>query len=143
MWELYRGIIHQYSKILLVQERRLIAKAQKGCIESEKEIILRHIGFLIFRIRRKLFPEFLNRYGEDLLAETIPVLYQKIKSYDLKYRDRNGNPKPVRFSSYIWKRVDGFIIDFINEEIQKEKLASKRELVSLSQNGVEDDGEMV
>jgi hypothetical protein len=62
-----------------------------------------------------------RRYGEDLLSESIPLLYRKIKTYDLHYRDAQGKPKPVKFVSYIWKRVDGFIIDSFKREYQREK----------------------
>ncbi len=53
----------------------------------------------------------------DADVATVPfVLYDKIKAYDLRYKDKYGNSKPVRFSSYIWKRVDGFIIDYLKKE---------------------------
>ena len=56
------------------------------------------------------------------------ILYDKIKTYDLRYKDKYGNPKPVRFSSYIWKRIDGFIIDYIKNELEKERMAINVEL---------------
>jgi hypothetical protein len=43
-------------------------------------------------------------------AASDPVLYAKVGTYNLKYRDRKGKPKPVRFGSYIWKRIDGLAI---------------------------------
>jgi hypothetical protein len=49
---------------------------------------------------------------EDLLEETILITYKKIESYNLDYRDKQGNPHPVKFVSYIWKRIDGFIIEY-------------------------------
>jgi len=103
----------------LLEERRLIALAQKGSQKSTEEIVLRHIGFVIFRIHKRAFPEFLRRFGEDLLSDSIPILHQKIKTYNLKYRDKNGNPKPVKFASYIWKRIDGFILDFLKKETMR------------------------
>lgn len=42
----------------------------------------------------------------------------KIDSYDLEYRDPSGRPKPVRFVSYIWKRVDGHIIDSLKVQLR-------------------------
>ena len=54
------------------------------------------------------FPELIQRFGEDLLEEAILIVYNKIENYDLGYCDKQGNPHPVRFISYIWKRVDGF-----------------------------------
>ena len=119
MWKLYRNIIQNYPKIPLSEERFLISKAQKGSKKSKDEIVLRHIGFLIFRIHRKVFPELLQRFGEDLLEEVIPVVYKKIESYDPYYRDKQGNLKPVKFVSYIWKRIDGFIIDYLKKEMKE------------------------
>jgi len=45
-----------------------------------------------------------------LLEETILIIYQKIESYNFDYRDKQGNPNPVKFVSYVWKRIDGFIV---------------------------------
>ena len=122
MWELYRSTISKYPKIPLLEERRLIELAQKGSKKSAEEIILRHIGFVIFRIHKRAFPEFLKRFGEDLLSNSIPVLHQKIKTYDLNYCDKHGNPKPVKFASYIWKRIDGLILDSLKKELREEGL---------------------
>ena len=103
MWKTYRHIIKSYPRISLEEERRLIQKAQKGSKKSKDELVLRHISFLIFRIHKVAFPEFIQRFGEDLLEEAILIVYNKIESYDLDYRDKHGNLKPVRFISYIWK----------------------------------------
>jgi DNA-directed RNA polymerase specialized sigma subunit len=118
MWKTYRHIIKRYPKISLAEERRLIQKAQKGSRRSKDELVLRHISFLIFRIHKAVFPEFIQRFGEDLLEETILIVYNKIESYDLDYCDKQGNLKPVRFISYIWKRIDGFIIDYVKKEMK-------------------------
>ena len=114
MWALYADIARRYERLTLAQERRLIAKAQGGAKESTDEIVLRHVGFVMFRLRTVVYPEVLVRLGDDLLADAILVLYDKVHTYDLRYRDRNGERKRVRFSSYIWKRIDGFIIDSLN-----------------------------
>jgi len=119
MWESYRNVIQDYPKVPLSEERRLISKAQKGSKKSKDEIVLRHIGFLIFRIHQRAFPELIKRFGEDLLEEIIAVVYKKIESYDPYYRDKQGNLKPVKFVSYIWKRIDGFIIDYLKNEMKK------------------------
>ncbi len=116
--------MQRYSRISLEEERRLIAQAQKGSQEKSEELVLRHVGFVILRIHKKVFPVYIRRFGEDLLSQSILVLYDKIKSYDLKYKDKQGNPKPVRFVSYIWKRIDGFIIDSLKKEIEREKRQS-------------------
>jgi len=125
MWKSYNYLIRRYPKISLDEERLLIRQAQNGSKECKDELILRHIGFLVFRINRKLFPENIKRYGEDILAEVILVAYKKIGTYDLKYCDKKGNPCPVKFVSYIWKRIDGFIIDSIKKELGLYKLHKK------------------
>jgi len=116
MYKAYSHIIRRYPKIPLSEERRLILKAQRGSRKSRDELVLRHIGFLIFRMHKVVFPELIRRFGEDLLAESILIVHKKIKTYDLGYRDKRGNPKPVKFASYIWKRIDGFIIDSLKKE---------------------------
>ncbi|MFH1338924.1 MAG: hypothetical protein ABIH40_03690 [Candidatus Omnitrophota bacterium] len=47
------------------------------------------------------------------------IIYAKIESYDLDYCDKKGNLHPVKFISYIWKRIDGFIIDFLKKELNE------------------------
>ena len=121
MWQAYRDIVRRYPKLSLSEERCLISKAQNGSKKSRGEIILRHIGFLIFRIHRIAFPAFICRFGEDLLDEAILIVYNKIKSYNLDYRDKQGNPNPVKSVSYIWKRIYGFIIDYLKREINEPK----------------------
>ena len=116
MWEAYREVVRQYPRLPLAAERRLIALAQRGVKASRDEIVLRHVGFVIWRLSKKVFRTHLQRHGEDMLSAAIPLLYQKVRTYNLKYRDRDGNRRPVRFSSYIWKRIDGFAIDFLKHE---------------------------
>jgi len=115
----YPGVIRRYPKLSLSEERHLILKAQKGSKKSKAELVLRHIGFLIYRIHKVAFPSLIQRFGEDLLEEAILITYQKIKSYDLDYRDEKGIPSPVKFSSYLWKRIDGFIIDSLKKELNE------------------------
>jgi DNA-directed RNA polymerase specialized sigma subunit len=111
----------KHPSLSLTEERRLIAKAKRGYKAETEELVLRHVGFIIFRIHKKAFPVYVARFGEDILAEAVFVLYDKIKTYNLRYRDKNGNFKPVRFSSYIWKRIDGFILDSLKKELAREK----------------------
>lgn len=117
MWKSYGDIIRRYPKITLSEERRLILEAQRGSKKSKDELVLRHVSFLIFRIHKVAFPDLIKRFGEDLLGEVILITYKKIDSYNLDYRDNKGNPKPVKFASYIWKRIDGFIIDSLKKEL--------------------------
>jgi DNA-directed RNA polymerase specialized sigma subunit len=122
MWKNYKHIVRLYPSISLSEERCLIYKAQNGSKNSKDELVLRHISFLIFRIYKVAFPEFIQRFGEDLLEEAILIVYNKIESYDLNYCDKQGNLHPVRFISYIWKRIDGFIIDYFRKEMKSRAL---------------------
>ena len=101
----------------MLEERQLIQKSQKGSKKSKDELILRHVSFLIYRIHKIVFPDLIQRFGDDLLSEAMLITYKKIDSYDLDYRDKLGNHKPVKFVSYIWKRIDGFIIDSLKNEL--------------------------
>ena len=105
----------------LKEERHLIAKAKKGYKAETQELILRYVGFILFRLHKKAFPAYVDRFGEDILSQAIIILYDKIKTYNLRYRDKNGNLKPVKFSSYIWKRIDGLILDSLREELARER----------------------
>jgi DNA-directed RNA polymerase specialized sigma subunit len=121
MWEAYRDIIRRYPRIVLSEERELISRAQNGSKKSKDELIFRNIGFLMFRIRSKVFSCHMRRFGEDLLEEAILITYNKIDGYDLDYHNKRGEPHPVRFVSYIWKRIDGFIIDYLKKEVGETK----------------------
>ena len=85
------------------------------------ELVLRHVGFINFRLHKRVFPAYVDRFGEDILSEAVFILYDKIRTYDLGYRDKNGDLKPVKFSSYIWKRIDGFILDSLKKELKRER----------------------
>ena len=121
MWGINYRRLPKRPPLSLTEERRLIAKAKRGHKAETDELVLRHVGFIIFRIHKKAFPAHIARFGEDILAEAVFILYDKIKTYNLRYRDKNGALKPVRFSSYIWKRIDGFILDFLKEEMSRER----------------------
>lgn len=122
MWEVYRKTLKAYPKLSLEDERRLISKAQKGSSKSTDEIVLRHLGFVISRLHKIAFPNYIKRFGEDFVSDATFILYEKIKTYNLRYKDKAGNPKPVKFISYIWKRIDGHILDFLKKQTKKDKL---------------------
>lgn len=111
-----------YPAISLEAERKLIRKAQTGCQKATEELVLRHIRFIIFRIYKKAFPSYIARFGKDIFSEAVFILYEKIQSYNLDYTDRLGELRPVRFKSYVWKRIDGFILDSLKAEIERERL---------------------
>ena len=121
MFETYRHLRHKYPKISLYQERHLIKQAQGRSKTKKNELVERHVWFVIFRINKIAFPAYCARFGEEILSQAIFILYEKIKTYDPKYKDKKGNPKPVRFSSYIWKRIDGFIIDYLKNELDRDQ----------------------
>ena len=87
MLKTYSSIIRKYPRISLEEERRLIRQAKK-CKEKANELVLRHISFLIFRISKRTFPTYIARYGEDILSQGIFMLYEKIKTYNLRYYDK-------------------------------------------------------
>ena len=121
MWGINYRRQPKRPSLSLTEERRLIAKAQRGYKAETEELVLRHVSFIIFRIHKKAFPSYVARFGEELFAQAVFILYDKIKTYNLRYRDKNGVFKPVRFSSYIWKRIDGFILDSLKEELARER----------------------
>ena len=94
MFENYRKSILKYQKLTLQEERHLIAQAKRHCKGKADELILRHIGFVIFRIHRIIFPIYQDRFSEDILSQIIFILYDKIQSYDLKYKGKEGNSNP-------------------------------------------------
>ncbi|MCB4756956.1 MAG: hypothetical protein LHV69_08030 [Elusimicrobia bacterium] len=121
MWGHYKNLARKYPQVSFSEERNLIARAKKGDKKSANQLVLRHIGFVIFRVYSKIVPHLLKRHGEDILSESVLILYKQIKNYDLNYCDGNGNLRPVKFVSYIWKRIDGFIIDSIKRELRRER----------------------
>ena len=121
MFKIYREFIPKFQKLSLQEERRLIRQAKQCSKDKTDELILRHISFVIFRIQKIAFPIYRDRFSEDILSQLVVILYEKIQSYNLRYRDKDGNFKPVRFSSYIWKRIDGFIIDYLKKELSRER----------------------
>jgi hypothetical protein len=58
MFETYRNVIPKYQKLSLQEERRLIRQAKRCSKEKADELVLRHIGFAIFRIRKITFPAY-------------------------------------------------------------------------------------
>ena len=121
MWRIPYRSLPKRPVLSLKEERHLIAKAKKGYRAETEELVLRYVGFIIFRLHKKAFPAYVARFGEEILSQAVIILYDKIKTYNLRYRDKNGDLKPVKFSSYIWKRIDGFILDSLKEELTRER----------------------
>ena len=141
MWKTYRDIIRKYPRISLREERRLIREAKRGGKAQAQELVLRHIGFVIFRIHKRAFPAYARRFGEDILSQAVVVLYERVHSYNLRYYDKSGNFKPVRFVSYIWKFIDGLILGSLRKEIHRERLQKQPNWERLESENVHlDDG---
>lgn len=121
MWKTYRHIIRKYPRISLQEERRLIREAKRGGKAQAQELVLRHIGFVIFRIHKRAFPAYARRFGEDILSQAIFLMHARVQTYSLRYYDEQGNFKPVRFVSYIWKFIDGLILASLRRELRHEK----------------------
>ncbi len=121
MWKTYRDTIRKFPRISLQEERRLIREAKRGGKAQAQELVLRHIGFVIFRIHKRAFPAYARRFGEDILSQSMLLLYERVQSYNLRYYDKAGNFKPVRFVSYIWKFIDGLILASLKKELLHER----------------------
>ncbi len=119
MWKAYSSL-RKYTKLSLKEERSLIRHAKKQKAQAD-ELVLRHVSFVTFRIYKRAFPKYVQRFGEDILSQAIPILDQKIKTYNLRYYDRDGNFKPVRFKSYLWKAIDGHILASLKKELEMER----------------------
>ena len=89
MWKAYQSIIHQYPRISLQEERRLIRQAKKGSKSAADELVLRYIGFIIVRIHKRAFPAYVKRFGEDLLSQAIPII--KVSSSPFDFHPIFGN----------------------------------------------------
>jgi len=113
--------IPKYPIISLCEERRLIAKVKRGSNKELEELVLRHLSFIIFRIHKKAFPAYIDRFGDDIFSGAVFILYEKVKTYNVRYKDKNSSFRAVRFLSYVWKRIDGFILDSLKKEIEREK----------------------
>ncbi len=120
MLEINYRSLPRYPALSLAEERCLLSQAQQGYKAATDELILRYVGFIDFRLHKRVFPAYVDRFGEDILSQAVFILYDKINTYDLCYRDKNGYLKPVKFSSYIWKRIDGFILDSLKKELKRE-----------------------
>ena len=91
----------------------MIRRARKGNVPARKKLLLHLIGFFIFRIETTLYPPVKREFGEDILQECILFAEKKIKSYNLRYRDKEGLFKKVYFRTYLWKGVTGLMLAHI------------------------------
>ena len=46
----------------------------RGQQKETEELLLRHVGFIIFRIHKKTFPAYVNRFGEDIFSQAVYLL---------------------------------------------------------------------
>ena len=118
LFKLHRKTSKKYS---LKEERKLIALAKKGNKAAKEEVLMSHISYFLFRINTVLYPKLAKRYGEDILQECLLFASEKIYTYNLRYKNKQGKRLNVYFRSYIWKGVTGIIIRSIDK---REKLFS-------------------
>jgi hypothetical protein len=77
----------KFQKLSLIEERRLIRRAKRGSQKDIEELVLRHVGFIAFRIYKKAFPVYIERFGEDILSEATFILYDlRLIIFDIEIR---------------------------------------------------------
>jgi hypothetical protein len=123
MFEQYKQIIRRYPKLTLQNERRLIRLAKRGDLSAQQTLLLHQIGFFVFRIRTVLNPAVVREYGEDILQECLLWTPKKIRSYNLRYKNRDGIFQPVLLRSYIWKGVMGVMFQYVRKNRKEITLA--------------------
>ena len=72
----YYQSLPAFPRLSLFEE--LIVKAKQGSRKEINELVLRHIGFIAFRISKKIFPRYAERFGSDMLS--------KASSWNKKFR---------------------------------------------------------
>jgi hypothetical protein len=115
LFEKYRQTITQYRNLPLKEERTLIRLAKRGNLPAQQKLLLHLVGFFIFRIRTTLYPAVAREFGEDILQECLLWTPKKIKSYNLRYRNKKGIFQPVQLRSYIWKGVTGLMFQYVKK----------------------------
>ena len=113
MSESYQEIIKRCRKLSLKHERKLIALAKKGMSSAQEELLLHLVGFFLFRIKTTLYPSIVKQYGEDILQDCLYLAIKKIRTYNLRYKNKTGELQPVHFSTYMWKSVTGLMLAFV------------------------------
>jgi len=83
MWTAYREIARQYDRLPLQQERRLIARAQRGSTKSAEEIVMRLVGFVMYRLRDIVYPSVLWRWmtwtqANGCTRDSVPGSHRRI-----------------------------------------------------------------
>lgn len=112
MFESYQEIMNQHKKLPLKQERKLIHLAQRGFVEAQNKLLCHLIGFFVIRVKTTAFPSFFLPYGEDIIQDCVIMAAEKIRTYDLEYKNKSGELQPLHFSTYIWKSVTGLIYTY-------------------------------
>ena len=111
--EYYQETTEQYKKLSLKYERKLIALAKKGSSLAQNKLLLHLVGFFSFRIKTTLYPSIVKQYGEDILQDCLLLAIKKIRTYNLRYKNKIGELQPVHLSTYMWKSVTGLMFGFV------------------------------
>ncbi|OGS10448.1 MAG: hypothetical protein A2234_00790 [Elusimicrobia bacterium RIFOXYA2_FULL_58_8] len=80
MWKTYGEVARSHPKLLPLEERCMIARAQAGSKRIRDKLVFHHIGFIMWRLRKKVFPDYLKRHGDDILSAAILELYRKVET---------------------------------------------------------------
>lgn len=116
LFESYYEIARNYRKLSLVEERKLIAKAKQGKASARQKLILCQTGFFLYRVNTMLYQAIRMRYGEDIIHECMKYALEKVSSYNLRYRNKSGELKPVYFRTYLWKGITGIIAGSVKKK---------------------------
>ena len=78
-------LAEQYPCLEIEEELKLVEKVQnENCKESLDYLVLSNIGEVLNVLRQMKVPTYVD--GADLVANTIPILYEKIPKFNLEYR---------------------------------------------------------
>jgi hypothetical protein len=109
----YKKIASRHKKLPSNDERKLISLAKKGDQPAREKLLLHLVGFLIFRIETALSHSVVVRFGEDILQECIIFAMAKIRTYKVRFKNREGIYKSYCFSTYIWKGITGIMFLYL------------------------------
>jgi hypothetical protein len=139
MFEQHLKGIKQYAKLPLKEERKLISFAKNGDSSARQKLLLHQTGFFLFRIHTTLYYSIIKRYGEDIFQDCMLFALEKIQSYRLRFKNKDGVFTPVHFSTYLWKGVTGVMMNAIKRE--KIIYTSEIEDFAIGKEGDEDLGD--
>jgi hypothetical protein len=113
----YKEIASRHKKLPGNEERKLISLAKRGNQPAQEKLLLHLVGFLIFRIETALSRSVVLRFGEDILQECMIFAMVKIRSYKVRFKNREGIYKTYCFSTYLWKGITGVMFSYVKKNL--------------------------